>query len=309
MAGKGRLAEVGGRRRHSHTQRVVEDDRDRADKTAGERLAPPPGGPVRSQPVVADEIRDVSFPTAVRGYERRQVDRYVQRVNRLIAELEVGRSPESAVRHALDRVGEQTSGILQRARETAEEITHSAGAEADETTARARAEADEIVAHARATAEQIIAEAEKEAGGRVKQGEMELEALRKHGEAARADADQTTERARAEANEIVAEARTEAEQIVARANSEAAERLEREQQQREALRAQADATMRGLRADTDAIEEERANLLDEIRGLAKRLEELVSPPEESVEPAARETPTAAGGPEGPNGTPVAEDRT
>jgi DivIVA domain-containing protein len=89
-------------------------------------VPPPPGGPARSQPVAADEIRDVSFPTAVRGYDRRQVDRYVQRVNRAIAELEVSRSPESAVRHALDRLGDPTSGILQRARETAEEITHSA---------------------------------------------------------------------------------------------------------------------------------------------------------------------------------------
>jgi predicted nuclease with TOPRIM domain len=46
--------------------------------------------------------------------------------------------------------------------------------------------------------------------------------------------------------------------------------------------------MRGLRADTDAIEEERRNLFDEIHRLATRLEELVSPAEESVEPAPGE---------------------
>jgi DivIVA domain-containing protein len=286
---------------------VVENDRDRPHERAGERPAPPPGGPARSQPVVTDEIRDVSFPTAVRGYDRRQVDRYVQRVNRAIAELEVSRSPESAVRHALDRVGDQTSGILQRARETAEEITHSARAEAEETTARARAEANEIVAHARAAAEQIVAAAEKDAAGRVEQGEMELEALRKQGEAARADAERTTGRAKLEASEIVAEAKGEAEQIVARANSEAAQRLQREQQQREALRTQAEAAMRGLRADTDAIEEERRNLFDEIHGLAIRLEELISPPEKGIEPAPRETKAAAGDPEGPNGDAAGED--
>src|ERR1700751_3705277 len=68
-----------------------------------------PNGPV------PPNLRDVSFRTAVRGYERREVDRYVERANHLIAELEITRSPESAVRHALERVGEQTSGILQRA--------------------------------------------------------------------------------------------------------------------------------------------------------------------------------------------------
>ena len=48
--------------------------------------------------LVPTEIRNVSFPVLVRGYERAAVDAYVQRVNRAIAELEVGRSPHAAVR-------------------------------------------------------------------------------------------------------------------------------------------------------------------------------------------------------------------
>src|SRR5437588_13093580 len=120
---------------------------------------------------VPSEVRDVSFHTAVRGYERREVDRYVQRVNRVIAELEVTRSPETAVRHALDRVGEQTSGILQRARETADEIIHTARSEAEETVVRGAAEAREIVANAREKAESLLADAESEAHDRVEQGE------------------------------------------------------------------------------------------------------------------------------------------
>src|SRR5436309_3514736 len=76
------------------------------------------------------EIRDPDFSASVRGYDRHAVDAYVERVNRLIAEMQVSGSPKAAVRHALDRVGEQTSSILQRARETAEEITSSAREEA-----------------------------------------------------------------------------------------------------------------------------------------------------------------------------------
>src|SRR4029453_11032421 len=54
----------------------------------------------------------------------------------------------AAVRDALEKAAEQTSGILQRPREAAEEITASARQEADETTGRAKAEAAEIVVNA-----------------------------------------------------------------------------------------------------------------------------------------------------------------
>jgi DivIVA domain-containing protein len=75
---------------------------------------------------VPAEIRNISFPVSVRGYDRHAVDAYVARVNRVIAELEVSRSPQAAVRHALDRVGEQTITILNEARESAEKIADAA---------------------------------------------------------------------------------------------------------------------------------------------------------------------------------------
>ena len=221
------------------------------------------------------EIRDVSFPTAVHGYGRRAVDAYVERVNRLIAELEVSSSPQAAVRHALDRVGEQTSGILQRARETAEEITVSSRAEAEETTARGRAEASEIIAQAKARAEQIVAQAERNDAERQERGERELGALRTEAEASLAEAKETTVRARAEASEIIAQAKAQAEQIVARADREGAQRLTVREQELTELEGKARERMDALRADTDAIDEERRKLLDDIHRLAARLEELV----------------------------------
>jgi DivIVA domain-containing protein len=90
------------------------------------------------------EIRDVSFPVAVRGYERHAVDAYVQRVQRVIAQLEAGSSPRAAVKHAVDMVGEEIGGVLQHARQAAEEITAEALAEAEATTADARTEAEQI---------------------------------------------------------------------------------------------------------------------------------------------------------------------
>jgi DivIVA domain-containing protein len=224
-----------------HTSPVVEDERSQDRSGDGESM---PGAP-QQRPAYGElrdhvpaEIRDASFPTAVRGYDRRAVDAYIKRVNRVIAELEVSRSPQAAVRNALDRVGTQTSGILQRARETAEEITTAAGAEAEETTARAKAEADEIKA------------------------------------SARAKADETTARAQVEAEETTGRTKTEAEEILARSQSEAAELLQRAKEEVEALREQADTRMRKLSADTEAIRQERQLIVDEIRQLAGRLEEL-----------------------------------
>ena len=209
-------------------------------------VEPEPPGPITAgRDDVPDSIRAVSFHTAVRGYDRREVDRYVEKVNRVIAELQITRSPESAVRHALDRVGEQTSGILQHARETADDITHTARSEAEETTARAKAEARDIIADARAEAERT-----------------------------RAEADATLARAESEARDVASEAKRRAEGIVAAADAEAAER-----------RRDAENEMRELRGHIDGVREQRANVLGEIRELAARLERLAAPEPESDESA------------------------
>jgi cell division septum initiation protein DivIVA len=233
----------------------VDDQRRETSRRDGEAV---PGGPEQSRgfgelrTYVPREVRDVSFPIAVRGYERRVVDAYVKRVNTVIAELEVSRSPQAAVRHALDRVGEQTSGILQRARETAEEITASARTEADETTGRAKAEADSIKASASA-----------------------------------------------EADEALARAKAEAEEVLARSRAEATERLQRLEEEITALTEQADTRMRKLDADTESIWQQRRELLDEVRRLAGRLEEIAAdatsrlPQRQPSEPAADEMPTVA----------------
>ena len=250
------------------------------DRAPASRLAEP----------VPGEVRDVSFHTAVRGYERREVDRYVQRVNRVIAELEIARSPESAVRHALDRVGEQTSGILQRARETADEIIHTARAEAEETTERGRADAGDIVAAARAEADAVVADGEAHARERVEQGERELAARREQAEEARAQADAALAGAQAQAAEMVATAQTEAEQIVTRADTEAVERRAREEQRLEELRAQARQEVQALNADRDAIAQERRATVEQIHELAARLDALADSGAEGV--AAREPASA-----------------
>src|SRR5205823_3153632 len=85
------------------------------DRKPAPEPAPPDEAAYRTR--VPADIRNVAFPAAMRGYDRDAVDAYVRRVNRVIAELEVTRSPQAAVRHAVERVGEQTKTILDEARE------------------------------------------------------------------------------------------------------------------------------------------------------------------------------------------------
>jgi hypothetical protein len=87
---------------------------------------------------------DTDFPRVRRGYDPIAVDAYVRRTSQLIADLQARRSPDAAVRRALERVGEQISGILQRAHDTAEQITTTSRREAEDRLEQARQEALEI---------------------------------------------------------------------------------------------------------------------------------------------------------------------
>jgi cell division septum initiation protein DivIVA len=91
------------------------------------------------------ELVEADFPAALRGYDRLAVDEYVRETRALVAELYASRSPEAAVRRALERVGEEVAGILQRAHETAERITAQSRSEAEDRLELARAEAEQIV--------------------------------------------------------------------------------------------------------------------------------------------------------------------
>jgi DivIVA domain-containing protein len=181
-------------------------------------------------------IRNVAFPVARRGYDRRAVDAYVTRINRLIAELEATRSPRDAVEHALERTEEERSAMLVQARETAAQIIYSATREADELTNAARAEAADIVVNASTAAD-----------------------------GAKADAD-----------EHVAQAGAEAERIVADSRAQAAEQVRLAREEIESLRAEAQAWLDDLRTDTENVWNERTDLVDDLRELAAQLQQAVS---------------------------------
>jgi DivIVA domain-containing protein len=104
----------------------------------------------------AERLGNVSFPLAVRGYDRRAVDDFVQEVRAVVAELESTQTREGVVQRALDELGEETAGILQRAHETADEIAARSRAQADGRLQRAEREAEIVRREADEYAQQVV---------------------------------------------------------------------------------------------------------------------------------------------------------
>jgi DivIVA domain-containing protein len=104
----------------------------------------------------SERLRDVSFPTAVRGYDRRAVEEFIDELRSLVADLEARQTREGVVQKALDELGEETAGILQRAHETADEIAARSRAQADGRLQRAEREAEIVKRDADEYAEQVV---------------------------------------------------------------------------------------------------------------------------------------------------------
>ena len=92
-----------------------------------------------------DKVRAAQFPAAMRGYDRAAVDSWREEIAGLVERLEGQQPREAAVKRALDEVGQETSSILQRAHEAAEEITARSRSQAEGRLQRAESEADATV--------------------------------------------------------------------------------------------------------------------------------------------------------------------
>ena len=161
-------------------------------------------------------IQEVAFPVSMRGYDREAVDRYVSRVREVVAQLEASRSPEAAVKDALEKVGEQTKIVLESAGQSAEQITVAARREADETEARAQSEAEETLGKAQAEASEIVARskaeakatvegAQKQAAEHLRRTQEELTALQEEAEARLRELNADTESIRQDRSELLDE--------------------------------------------------------------------------------------------------------
>lgn len=98
-------------------------------------------------------LPDAHFRPRLWGYDRAAVDAYVERSGTLIADALTHHTPEGAVTAALDRLGEETSAVLQRAHQIADEVAARSQKEAEQ----CRQQAEHDAASMRQAAEQRVA--------------------------------------------------------------------------------------------------------------------------------------------------------
>jgi DivIVA domain-containing protein len=174
------------------------------------------------------EVSGIDFSSSRRGYDRAEVDQYVERVSRIVVELEAMRSPDAVIERALADVGEETSAILRRARKAAEEI---------------------------------IADAEEHARGRLASAEQQARELREQADryaaGVKSDGDQTLAAARAKSDETLSDARAQAQQIGEQAAAEAKRK-----------RADADRYHAEVTAHIEQLALDRHRLIEDLRKLA-----------------------------------------
>jgi DivIVA domain-containing protein len=149
-----------------------------------------------------DRIRNATFPSARRGYDKHEVEKFLAR---LADWLETGAGDESrsdTVKRELERVGQRTGAILAQAEESAQQIRAEAEEEARGTVNTANMEAEETRAETERYATETRTGADTYAQQTREASDKEAAATRAQAEQ---DARETIEAAEAQARRIVEE--------------------------------------------------------------------------------------------------------
>ena len=149
-----------------------------------------------------DRIRNATFPSARRGYDKQEVEKFLAR---LADWLETGAGDESrsdTVKRELERVGQRTGAILAQAEESAQQIRAEAEEEARGTVNTANMEVQEIRGEAERYADETRSSADAYAQETRSTAEQDASAARAKAEH---DARETIETAQAQARRIVEE--------------------------------------------------------------------------------------------------------
>jgi DivIVA domain-containing protein len=178
-----------------------------------------------------EDLENTTFSSALRGYDRDEVDSFVRTVAQEMRELHQGRTEK-----LYESLGEEMGGLLQHARDSADEMTRSAEEAAAETRAQAEAEAQRINEAARDRARALLEQAEQDATQ------------------ARTEAEQDATQARTEAERDAAQTRSEAEQDATTRIAEATEKVQR-----------LEATESETRIRLKALREELASITNDLR--------------------------------------------
>jgi DivIVA domain-containing protein len=202
-----------------------------------------------------DRIRSATFPVGRRGYEKREVDRFL---NKLADWLETGGGDQTRaelMRRDLERVGQQTGKILTEAHDVGEQLSAEAEREAGRIVDEAAAQAEQ----ARAAADRHAAEARAAADSYAKKTRQEVDVA----------AAEIRQRADRDAENTVTSARAEAQRIVDEANQR---------------RADIEAVISDLKGRRDAVVADLQRLSSELAGTAGQHRPVGEPAADEVLP-------------------------
>jgi DivIVA domain-containing protein len=196
-------------------------------------------------PGSVDRIRHANFSHAVRGYDRHEVDQFLAE---LADWLEAGDDEVAAasVRAELERIGEQTAGILTEAHDAAQAIREESEHEVRQTLVDANLKAEAM----RTSAEEYAEETRDEADAYTRK--------------LRSDADGYARKTRGDADVYAGGARKEIDGALQKARSEG----EREAQR---ITQEASRRKRDIEAVISDLEERRDAVLNELERLASGL--------------------------------------
>jgi V/A-type H+/Na+-transporting ATPase subunit G/H len=88
--------------------------------------------------------QNVRFSTAIRGYDRDEVHRYMRKMNTLLAELQITAAPEAAIKAALEQARDERRSVIAQAEQEAEEIIRRSRSQAGDRLEEAKQEAERL---------------------------------------------------------------------------------------------------------------------------------------------------------------------
>ncbi len=227
-----------------------------------------------------EQIRRASFRTTLRGYDSGEVEAFLSRLSNLVESLESERSRlESRLGEHADRdletefeqLGREVTAVLQSAREAAEAMRERASLDAARWRSESMAEAERVRKDARNDAEALRGDAWTTGSELLNQAAAEAKRVTDESQTEVLSVMGAAER---EAHRLVSSARRETEDMLRSAQMDAEKVTSEATRRRDEMIAQAQRQASSAEERTRALEERRAELLEELENVRATLNRL-----------------------------------
>lgn len=213
-----------------------------------------------------EELENTTFSTALRGYDRDEVDAFVRSVAQEMQELHQVRNEKQ-----YENLGVEMGTLLQHARDSADAMTQQAEQQAAEVRAAADADAQKIREEATARARDLQQQTEQKASETRSQAEQEASTRI-------AEATELRAAAEADAQKIREEAANRARDLQQQTEQKASETRSHAEQQASTRIAEATERVRQLGVSEGQARSRLKALREELAAIAKDLRALESAP-------------------------------